>query len=267
VGPNGDRLVRLLAGRLVKVDLLEQAARLLQHQVDERLEGLGRAQVAAELAAIYLMDRKPEQAFQTINLTRAPGLPQPVVLERRLLEAHALLDMGRLDHAVELVERDASEDAQRVRAEAAWRARDWERAALEMRRLLAGRDRSLPFSEEERLVVLRAAIAMTMAGQDDNLRTLYREYAGEMAGSSQADAFEIVASGIHAEGVAVRDLARAVSRTDLLDRFLQRIRARMTAGAAGSPAAPAPAPASPAPPAEAAAPPPQRQNPQRAPGA
>jgi hypothetical protein len=56
VGPNGDRIVRLLAGRLIHVDLLEQAAQLLQHQVDERLDGLSKATVAADLATVYLMD-------------------------------------------------------------------------------------------------------------------------------------------------------------------------------------------------------------------
>ncbi|MGE0046898.1 MAG: hypothetical protein AB7T08_14165, partial [Hyphomonadaceae bacterium] len=125
VGPNGDRLVRLLAGRLVHVDLLEQAATLLQHQIDERLQGLARAQVSVDLAAIYLLDGQSERAFQTINLTRTPNLPTALQQERRILEARALIGMNRLDHAVEVVERDQSADAQRVRAEAAWRARDW----------------------------------------------------------------------------------------------------------------------------------------------
>lgn len=248
VGPNGDRMVRLLAGRLVNVDLLEQACQLLQHQVDERLEGVARAQIAADLAAIYLMDRKPEQAFQAIAGTRVPNIPAALVAERRILEARALLDLGRLDHAVELVERVEGAEGQRVRAEAAWRARDWERASAELNRLLAMRGRATPLTAEDRHVVLRAAIAMTMAGQDDRVRALYREYAGDMAGTDEADPFEIVAAGIDAEGVAVRDLARAVSRTDLLDRYLQRIRTRLTDGAAGA-TSPSPPPAPPRPPA------------------
>src|SRR5262249_2943960 len=75
VGANGDRIVRLLAGRLVHVDLLEQAAQLLQHQVDERLTGIGKAQVAADLTAVYLMDGKPDQALVAINGSRQPNMP------------------------------------------------------------------------------------------------------------------------------------------------------------------------------------------------
>lgn len=246
VGPNGDRIVRLLAGRLVHVDLLEQAAQLLQHQVDTRLDGLGKAQVAADLAAIYLMDSKPDQALVAIANSRQPNMPANLLADRRILEARALLDLGRLDAAAELVERDRGEDAQRVRAEAAWRARDWDRAASELRSLLALRTRGAALDDHGRQVVLRTAVAMTLAGNDEGVRGLYREYAGDMAGTDEADAFEIVASGVHADGAAIRDVARAVARTDLMDRFLQRLRAQMTAQAAASPA-PVAAAATPAP--------------------
>ena len=50
VGRRGDEMIRKLADRLVSVDLLDQAAELLQHQVDNRLQGAARAQVAVRLA-------------------------------------------------------------------------------------------------------------------------------------------------------------------------------------------------------------------------
>lgn len=251
VGPNGDRIVRLLAGRLVHVDLLEQAAALLHHQVTERLDGVSKAQVAADLAAIYLMDRKPDQALVALATTRQANMPAALLADRRILEARALLDLGRLDAAAELVERDRSEDAQRVRAEAAWRARDWDRAALELRTLLGARNGAQPLDVHGRQAVLRAAVAYTLAGNDDGVRALYREYAGDLANTPEADAFEVVASGVQAEGAAIRDVARAVARTDLLDRFMQNLRARMTAEAAQAQAATA---ATQPPPAAAAAP-------------
>lgn len=269
VGPNGDRIVRLLAGRLVHVDLLEQAAQLLQHQVDERLQGVGKAQVAADLAAIYLMDHKPDRALVALAGSRQPNVPQALQADRRILEARALLDLGRLDAAAELVERDRSEDAQRVRAEAAWRARDWQRAAVELRTLLTARNRAQPLDENMRQVVLRAGVALTLAGDEAGVRALYRDYAGDLAGTSEADAFEIVAGGINADGAAIRDVARAVARTDLLGRFIDRMRTRMTEQAAQAaannaaqstpaPTTPGPAPQQPAP--QAALPPNNRED-------
>lgn len=263
VGPNGDRIVRLLAGRLVHVDLLEQAAQLLQHQVDERLDGQGKAVVSADLAAIYLMDNKPDRALVALASSRQPNMPQPLLADRRILEARALLQLGRLDGASELVERDRSEDAQRVRAEAAWRARDWPRAAAELRTLLAMRNRAEPLDAHARQAVLRAGVAYTLAADDPGVRALYREFAGDLADTPEADAFEVVAAGITADGAAIRDVARAVARTDLLERFMQRLRARMTQDAA-APTQSAPGGALPASPQAA---PPSALGPTPAPGA
>lgn len=254
VGPNGDRIVRLLSGRLVDVDLLEPAARLLQHQVDERLQGVSRAYVAADLAAIYLMDRKPDRALSALATTRQPNMPATLLADRRILEARALLELGRFDAAREQVERDRSETAQRVRAEAAWRQRDWQRAGAELRTLMSMRDRSQPLDGSARQVVLRTAVALTLAGNDEGVRALYREYAGDLADTPEASAFEVVAAGVHADGAGIRDVARAVAQTDLLDRFMNDLRSRMTAevaqgqaprraSASGIPQPPAAAPA------------------------
>ena len=52
VGNDGDEMVRRLADRLVSVDLLQQAAELLDYQVQFRLRGEEKAAVASRLAAI-----------------------------------------------------------------------------------------------------------------------------------------------------------------------------------------------------------------------
>src|SRR6201999_4035733 len=72
VGADGDLMVRKLARRLVDVDLLDQAADLLKYQVDNRLDGVAKAQVATDLATLYIMDRKPEAAIEALN-----GSPPP----------------------------------------------------------------------------------------------------------------------------------------------------------------------------------------------
>ncbi len=66
IGRRGDELIRHLADRLVAVDLLDQAGELLQYQIDHRLEGAARAQVASRLAMVYLMNRKPGRAIAAL---------------------------------------------------------------------------------------------------------------------------------------------------------------------------------------------------------
>src|SRR6202042_659938 len=62
IGSDGDEMIRRMADRLQAVDLLEPAAALLSYQVNKRLDGVARAEVSTKLAAIYLMDHKPQEA-------------------------------------------------------------------------------------------------------------------------------------------------------------------------------------------------------------
>ncbi len=55
IGRRGDEMIRRLADRLVSVDLLDQAAELLQHQVDNRLERR-RARAGGDAAGDGLSD-------------------------------------------------------------------------------------------------------------------------------------------------------------------------------------------------------------------
>jgi ribosomal protein L12E/L44/L45/RPP1/RPP2 len=62
-----------------------------------------------------------------------------------------------------------------------------------------------------------------------------------MSTTADAESFDVVSAGIDADGAEARELARAISRTDLLDRFVERMRKSMpgATAAAQQPAAPA----------------------------
>jgi len=85
IGRRGDEMIRRLADRLVAVDLLDQASELLQYQVDKRLEGAARAQVAARLAMVYLTSRKPDRAISALRTTRIADLSGELRQQRLLL--------------------------------------------------------------------------------------------------------------------------------------------------------------------------------------
>ncbi len=123
IGRRGDEMIRRLADRLVSVDLLDQAAELLQHQVDHRLQGAARAQVATRLAVIYLMNRKPRpRARRRLQTTRTAELSNELRDQRLLLEARALSDTGRHDLALELIANINSHEAIRLRSDILWAA-------------------------------------------------------------------------------------------------------------------------------------------------
>ncbi len=121
IGRRGDEMIRRLADRLVAVDLLDQAAELLQYQIDHRIEGSARAQVASRLAMVYLMSRKPERAIAALRTTRIADLAGEIRQQRLLLEARAQTDIGRHDLALDIISNVGGREAIRLRSDIYWR--------------------------------------------------------------------------------------------------------------------------------------------------
>src|SRR6185312_5581661 len=129
IGRRGDEMIRRLADRLVAFDLLDQAGELLQYQIDHRLEGAARAQVAARLAMVYLMNRKPDRAIAALRSTRIADLAGELRQQRLLLEARAQSDIGRRDLALDIVSNLAGREAIRLRSDIYWASRRWREAS------------------------------------------------------------------------------------------------------------------------------------------
>jgi tetratricopeptide (TPR) repeat protein len=233
IGRRGDEMIRRLADRLVAMDLLDQGAELLQHQVDHRLQGAARAQVATKLAVIYLTNRKPDRALATLRASRAAELNNELRSQRLLIEARALSDLGRHELALEVIANIEGREAMRLRADILWAGRRW-REAGEQIELLHG-DRWQDFealTTTERNDILRAAIGFALGEDAIGLGRLRDKYAGKFAEGPDRHAFEVVTAPIGTSGGEFRDVARAVSMIDTLDSFLADMRARYPENAA-----------------------------------
>jgi tetratricopeptide (TPR) repeat protein len=248
VGNDGDMMIRRLAQRLVTVDLLDHAAQLLEHQSKNRLDGVPRAQVATDLALIYLMDRKPEAALGALAASRTTVLPTALNLERRIIQARALMQVGRLEHALEVLGPDPSPDAQEVRAEVYWKQGAWPLAGAALERSLAGRwtsDRALSGGEEARL--LKAAVAYSLADDQPALNRLRTRFDGLIATARSPDALKVALEGIDDDRLTAADLTRVVSEADAFTGWVGEMKRRFRAKPvkAAATAAPAAAPAPP----------------------
>lgn len=222
IGRRGDALIRNLADRMVEVDLLDKAATLLRHQVDNRLRGTAQAQVAAKLALIELMNRQPSAALQAIRSTKQVRLPKDLTHKRRLLEARALTDLGLYDHALDLLSETEGEGVADLVANIHWEAQQWTVAAANFETALGARWRDpLPLTEDERFQVLRAAISFSLDDDAIGLERMRAKFGDLMSASPDASAFAVVTDPIQTNGVAFRDLARSVASIDTLDSFVQ----------------------------------------------
>lgn len=188
-GAEGDALIRTVASRLRTLDLLGEAAELLEHQVFKRLRGVERATVASDLAALYLDDGKPAEALRVIASTRIAGLDEKTTRRRLTLEATALLREGDAGRALALL--DGASGVERLRGDIFWMEKDWPHAAEAYRAALAAAD--APFAADERDVAVRAATAYLLAEDEKGFSGFRSEMSARIGSGAVAQLFDALA--------------------------------------------------------------------------
>ncbi len=240
ISRRGDEIVRRLADRLADLDLLDQATELLQHQVDNRLGGLQRAQVASRLAVLHLLNRKPVEAVQALKTSRLNDLPEDVRRGRLLLEARGLSELSRTDLALEVLASQKGEDVDRLRGDVLWRGKRWREAGEAVERVLGDSwQAGAELTDAQRADVMRAGVSYVLADDRLALDRLRQKFSPKMANSQDARAFAIVSGDTRNQSKEFRDIARNVVAEDTLTEFLNVYRQRYpdAAGARRNPKA------------------------------
>ncbi|MBU6156865.1 MAG: hypothetical protein KJS87_08025 [Alphaproteobacteria bacterium] len=230
VGVRGDEMIRRLVERLVAVDLLPQAGELLQHQVDNRLEGVAKSAVAVRLAVIYLLDKQPAKALETIRGTRQTRLPDDLIEQRDLVEARALSDTKDFDRALDALEAHSSEEAEQLRADILWDAQRWPEAAAKAEGILGSRYAGeQPLDDLERMTLMRACVAYSLAGDAASLERVRSRFSQKMQASPDANAFAMLTNAPDVTSEDYRTLVKRIASVEMLEAFFNEFKAKGTA--------------------------------------
>lgn len=222
-GTRGDEMIRNLARRLVRVDLLEQAAGLLEYQLDNRLRGVAKTQVAADLAIIYLADHKPQDALRVINATRLPDIPESLARQRRVLEARAMIDGGRDQLALDMLREMDGSDVRQLRIDAQWKAKRYSQAG-EMIEALHANETGKPLTQAARMSLIRAAVGYVLADDRFGLARLRSKFGEAMVTTPEWPMFDLVTGDISVTSAEFKTVASQVSGLEGIDAFLAAYR-------------------------------------------
>ena len=225
-GEKGETMITRLADRLVDVDLLEQAGKLLDWQIEQRLEGEEKSRVGGRLALISLLSAQPQGTLDALDKSQVDGVSESLKRQRRHLRARALADLKRVDDALALLEGDQSLDALRLAADINWRERRWVQAADRLGRLVPAvppRDRVL--SEDESQVILNLAIAQTLSGDREGLVLLTDAYKTAMDKTDQKTFFDLLTrdSGLGGSLPISRELAEVAEFEAFMNQIRQQV--------------------------------------------
>ncbi|MDI9349569.1 MAG: hypothetical protein QM537_06170 [Candidatus Symbiobacter sp.] len=248
----GDLMIQHLANRLVKIDLLDRAAELLNYQIQVRLSGREKSRVGADLAAIQLLDRKPDKALTALNASETANIPSELANYRKLLRARALFMANRSDDALKtiglltgnnsLMGKDNSDDknsltdkdSELLRAEIFIAKQEWRNAAEVFGRLANVPDRvsGRKLDETRQNYVVNLAAALVMAGDNVSLQRLGNDFTPIFPDGLQKQAFLMLTNGSNTPNGA--NLAALMAKFSDLQQFRASLEAFTNANPAGN---------------------------------
>ena len=235
-GARGDLMVRRLADRLLRVDLTDRAAALLDHQLRHRTGPEDRAEVGARLAMAWLLGGKADQALEALASTRDGATTPELRRERARIEARAIAAQGRVAEALSRLEGDMEQEGEELRLEIQRQGRDWNAVAA----TLARRAGDPPAageapSQAQARAVLHQATALVLAGDATGMARLRERFGAAMERSEIADLFRIVSAEA---GLKPGDIASIVQRVNAAapyQTFLQAYRQKLSGEAPARP--------------------------------
>ncbi len=219
-GEDGNVVRRNLAERLVDIDLLDPAAKLLDEIVKNSSKPEDRAKTVLRLAAVRLLDHKATEALTILDQGQADAaaLPPEGQAQRQLLRARALSEMGKYEDALAALPPQAAPDTLKLRADIAMRAKHWGDAVNALIELVGPPPKpgtSLP--EDKAGWLVSAALAMAQGGDAAGLDRLGADYAGAMNSTTKADMFKILTRPD--QMMQVKDVAAVQSKLSEVDLF------------------------------------------------
>jgi hypothetical protein len=154
-------------------------------------------------------------------------MPNELREQRMYVEARALSETGRHDTALELMENLRGPEADRLRADIHWAAKNWRDAGERLEALVGERWKGEEQLEPgDRHDVLRAALAYTLGGEQLGLARIKEKFAEKMGATTEGKVLELIIAGDATNPRTLAEAARALASFDSLGTFIKRYRTR-----------------------------------------
>jgi hypothetical protein len=126
------------------------------------------------------------------------------------------------DNALDLIAVDQSDDTKRLRADIYWESGNWAVAGQKSEELLQGRwTDPVPLTITERSLLLRTAVAYSLANDEASLARLRANFGTKMKGTPDGNLFAVLSADIDQHGLAFRDAAARIASVDTLEAFMK----------------------------------------------
>lgn len=213
------------ADSLIGMDLLDKAEALIEKQITIGIPEDKIGMVGEKLAAVYLIDAKPQQALDVLKKTDRPNASAEIRDNTNILKARALSQLGQNDAAIAILTPMTSKAAMSLKADVLWRMQNWSAAAAAIEALLPPPAAAL--SDADAIMVVNAAVAWKLGGDVAHVKTLKDRYGAAMSQTKLASTFGVVARDAGPSGLEDRDsMLKIAGEVDMFRNFLDSFKAQ-----------------------------------------
>ena len=234
-GKEADQLMQSLAERLVEVDLLDRAIKILNDQVENRTSGTEQVKLALRLAGIQLINGDNRAALKTLSLAEKAINQIPILesvpyrREMNLLRARGLSRDGRARDALVLLNNmKQDDDVVRLKADIAWTSGRWNDAAEALEDLVTRYNLrpSDTISPQQANTILNWTVALSLSGNRHVIANVREQYGTQMEKTEKGRLFEVVSRPRQNAILADRQtIDSIVGEVDIFSDFLDSYRA------------------------------------------
>lgn len=213
-------IVQKLSDRLVAVDLLDRAENLLTTQLKNvPMTAVDRAKTGTRLALVYLFNNKSEEALIMLDDTKTSDMPQTLALQRKIIRAKALTNLGREQEALALLKDDYSKNAILLKSEIYWNAGLWGPASDNLKFLI---ERPVPgqaLSEEQINYILDWAAALKKSGKETVIVRLRNKFMPYFRNTKYYSVFNILTGQLEDDKIDINSINRIVNDVAAFSNF------------------------------------------------
>lgn len=213
-------IVQKLSDRLVAVDLLDRAENLLTIQLKNvPMTAVDRAKTGTRLALVYLFNNKSEEALIMLDDTKTSDMPQTLALQRKIIRAKALTNLGREQEALALLKDDYSKNAILLKSEIYWNAGLWGPASDNLKFLIERPVAGKALSEEQINYILDWAAALKKSGKETVIVRLRNKFMPYFRNTKYYSVFNILTGQLEDDKIDINSINRIVNDVAAFSNF------------------------------------------------
>lgn len=177
-GEVGDSITKKVAQFFITADMVEEAIKIVEHQIKFRSFGNEKAKLALWLADIHINNRDLDGAENATKLIKDFETAPALISEKKYKIAMIEALRGSYDKSLEMIKNDFSLPAQKIRTELFWQRENWFGviSTIESRLNTIRDTRPNPLTKEETIDIKRLMVAYAAQGENRKLADIKAEF-------------------------------------------------------------------------------------------